>query len=119
MLTRCISLALVAAALALTPLRAQTIAPVAVGNHYGSSQLAPVRMEPQTRHIGPAPFVILGALAGAGAVTAVWVHEAVVSARENGNDGMIIPPIVFVTIGAGGLGGGLLGWMIYDGVGRP
>jgi hypothetical protein len=99
------------------PLRAQLVAPVGVRNHVSSFRSIAVGIEPD--QVGAAPFVIIGALVGAGAVTDFWVHEAVVSARKNGNDGMIIPPIIFVTIGAGGVGGGVLGWMVHDAMTHP
>lgn len=72
--------------------------------------------DPRYDPTGRAPFVVFGALIGAGAVTAYWAHEFRVSARQNGNDGFFIPPMVFVTIGAGGIGGGLLGVMIHDAI---
>ena len=119
LLQRSFTMAVVTGAFALTPLRGQTIAPVAVVNHYASPQSIPVRIEPDPPRIGAAPFVVLGGLIGAGAVTTYWVHAFQASARENGNDGFFIPPIVFVSVGAGAVGGGLLGWVIHDAVTHP
>ena len=99
------------------PVRAQFVAPVAAQNHVSTSRAIPVAIEAEGNRVGAAPFVVIGALVGAGAVTAFWVHEIQVSVRKNGDDGFgFIPPIVFVTIGAGGVGGGVLGWMIHDAI---
>ena len=118
MLKCCLTLAVVASVLALTPLRAQTIAPVAVTNRSASSQSITVRIEPEPSHVSAKPFVIIGGLAGAGAVTAFWVYEIAANVRDGG-DGMIFPPIIYVSVGAGAVVGGLLGWVVYDGVTHP
>ena len=83
MLKCCLTLAVVASAFAPTPLHAQTIAPVAVTNRSASSQPITVRIEPQSSHVGATPFVIIGSLTGAGAVTAFWVYEVRESVRKN------------------------------------
>jgi hypothetical protein len=119
MTIRCAAVVAAALALVASPARAQLVAPVAVQHHVSMSRSLAAPIEPEADHVGAAPFVILGALVGAGAVTAFWIHDMQVSARENGNDGFFIPPIVFVTIGAGGVGGGLLGWIIHDAATQP
>jgi hypothetical protein len=72
----------VAGGFALTALDAQTIGPVVPTNRSASSQPIFLRVEPEPSHVGVAPFVILGGLVGAGAVTAQWIHAAVASACE-------------------------------------
>ena len=119
MMLRYATVVVAALDLAASPLRAQFIAPVGVENHVSMSRSIAITIEPERDQLGAAPFVILGALVGVSAVTAYWAHEFQVSARENGDDGFFIPPIVFVTIGAGGVGGGVLGWIIHDAITQP
>jgi hypothetical protein len=70
----------------------------------------------ETRRLAPAGFesdVDIRPLGGCRRTSASWAFEVRSSVR-NGDDGVIIPPIIYVSIGAGAVVGGLLGWVVYD-----
>ena len=114
--TRLIAL-IAAATLFSVPAAAQRVSPMGVTCCTSTLRtINPAAIAPRDDPMGRAPYIVFGALIGAGAVGTYWVHEIRVSAKQNGNDGFFIPPIVYITIGAGGLAGGVLGSMIHDAI---
>lgn len=92
---------------------AQHVAPVAAHHEATSVRALSSRMSvtgPKDFDDGRGPlYVAMGALLGAGTAAYVTFHGVHWS-----DDGMIVPVMPFVEIGAAGVVGGLLGWMIHD-----
>lgn len=110
---RGISLAAAGSLLLAGSATAQRSSPVAARQRISAAPYETMPRTPDTDPgVGAAPFVVFGTLIGAGAVALYWVH--VYKANSADSDGMFfIPPVVFVTVGLGGLSGGVMGWKIY------
>jgi apolipoprotein N-acyltransferase len=108
---RSLSVALAAMVVLAANAEAQRVVPVGVRRTTEAAPLAIVTQGNEAEFgVGPAPFVVFGTLIGAGAVTLYWVHEF----KANRDDDLfIVPPIVFISVGVGGLLGGVMGWSIY------
>ena len=110
-MTRAIPLLVASSMVLARPVCGQRAQPVAA--HYVVNRnfnLAPHAADIDTG-VGPAPYILLGTLLGAGAATLYWVH--VYKTNNGADDGFFIPPGVFVTVGLGGLAGGAIGYMVY------